>query len=189
MKTSKTPTGIYIGKLLESSDSGRERMNNKKSKWWHSEIIRKSKETKRWHKVHQRYKEKERVENKKTQNDERNSCKARRRRSKGNSKTGRWRWKIQRWLKKDVLSCQTATKIQREKDNSRWRRRSNNWHDKSDQDHYRILQLYVSQKRRKEIQGITPTKMRIPFTAEEIKTSINKLKNGKSPGIDNLNVH
>ncbi len=32
MKTSKTPTGIYIGKLLESSDSGRERMNNKKSK-------------------------------------------------------------------------------------------------------------------------------------------------------------
>ncbi len=40
----------------------------------------------------------------------------------------------------------------------------------------------------KDIQGITPTKMRILFTAEEIKTSINKLKKRKSPGIDILNT-
>ncbi len=30
--------------------------------------------------------------------------------------------------------------------------------------------------------------MRVSFTTEEIKTSINKLKNGRSPGIDNLNT-
>ncbi len=122
----------------------------------------------------------QKAESKKKQNDERNSCKSRKWRSKGNSKSSRWSWRIQGWLKKHVSSCQTATKTQIEKeDYSWWRRRSNNQPEKADQNHYRILQSYVSQKRRKRNTLDNTYKVRVPFTAEEIKTLINKLKKWK----------
>eukprot|EP00794_Sanderia_malayensis_P021295 gene21295-23367_t len=40
----------------------------------------------------------------------------------------------------------------------------------------------------KKIMEIIPTKMKTPFIGEEIMKSVRRLKNGKSPGVDNLNT-
>ena len=40
----------------------------------------------------------------------------------------------------------------------------------------------------KDIENIEPHKMKVPFNTEEIRKAAKSLKNGKSPGIDNLNA-
>ena len=45
-----------------------------------------------------------------------------------------------------------------------------------------------SKEGEKEIENITPTKMKEPFTTEEVKSAVKSLKNGKSAGMDNFHA-
>ena len=40
-----------------------------------------------------------------------------------------------------------------------------------------------------KMEDVKPSKMNDPFTAEEIKTAAKRLKNNKSPGVDNINAY